>query len=139
MPDAASAPSRRRHHRRPTTKQLLIRRRLRSPLAPAPVPRSPPRREGNSSSLTSGRRLYVAGFAFAVKEDELQEKFEEFGRVSSVSIVKRPDGESRGFGFVVYDDERDADKVRSTRCHNLLTAVLHTPALGGRGSEPGSK
>lgn len=45
--------------------------------------------------------IYVGNLSYELTEDELRQAFEQFGRVSSVSILKdRYTGQSRGFGFV---------------------------------------
>jgi len=45
--------------------------------------------------------IYVGNLAREVTEDELRQKFEPFGQVTSVNIIKdRYSSESRGFAFV---------------------------------------
>jgi len=45
--------------------------------------------------------IYVGNLSYELTEDDLRQAFEQFGRVSSVSILKdRYTGQSRGFGFV---------------------------------------
>ncbi|HEY64021.1 MAG TPA: RNA-binding protein [Caldilineae bacterium] len=45
--------------------------------------------------------IYVGNFSRDVTEEDLQQAFEAFGQVASVTIIKdRFSGESRGFGFV---------------------------------------
>lgn len=47
------------------------------------------------------KRIYVGNLPFSVTEEELQQKFEEYGQVDSVYIVTdRETGRPRGFGFV---------------------------------------
>jgi len=46
-------------------------------------------------------KIYVGNLSFNLSEDELKQKFEEFGSVNSVNIIKdRDTGKSKGFGFV---------------------------------------
>ncbi|MEW5317974.1 MAG: hypothetical protein WDW38_009229 [Sanguina aurantia] len=82
--------------------------------APSPVlpewssvrcaPRSPPAR---------GTQLFVAGLNFITTEREVETKFARFGRVKEVRIVRHPrSGESRGFGFVVMEQE--------SSCHEAI-------------------
>ncbi len=53
--------------------------------------------------------IYVGNLAHEVTEDELRQVFEEFGEVSSVTILKdKYTGESRGFGFVEIPSKDDA-------------------------------
>jgi RNA recognition motif-containing protein len=45
--------------------------------------------------------IYVGNLSHDATEDDLQEAFTPFGRVSSVTIIKEKfSGEPRGFGFV---------------------------------------
>lgn len=53
--------------------------------------------------------IYVGNLARDVSEAELQQAFEEFGQVTSATIIKdRLSGESRGFGFVEMPDKTAA-------------------------------
>ena len=46
-------------------------------------------------------KIYVGNLSREVTEEDLQEAFEAFGQVASVSIIKdRITGVPRGFGFV---------------------------------------
>ena len=53
--------------------------------------------------------IYVGNLSREVAEDELRQKFEAFGQVTSVNIIKdRYSGESRGFGFVEMSTKSEA-------------------------------
>jgi polyadenylate-binding protein len=45
----------------------------------------------------------------ALTEAQLQAKFEEHGKTTSVAIMRNPDGTSKGFGFVCYEKHDDAN------------------------------
>lgn len=46
-------------------------------------------------------KIYVGNLSFNMSEDDLKNKFEEFGAVNSVNVIKdRDTGKSKGFGFV---------------------------------------
>ncbi|MCA9269327.1 MAG: RNA-binding protein [Planctomycetales bacterium] len=52
--------------------------------------------------------IYVGNLAFSVTDDDLRQAFEQFGQVSSASVVKdRETGRSRGFGFVEMPDAQE--------------------------------
>lgn len=54
-------------------------------------------------------QLFVGSLPFKMTSDELQELFAEFGEVSSAKIINdRETGRSRGFGFVEFEDETQA-------------------------------
>ncbi|OBT44423.1 hypothetical protein VE00_05978 [Pseudogymnoascus sp. WSF 3629] len=55
-------------------------------------------------------KLFIGGLAWHTDETALRTKFEEFGAVEEAVVVKdRDTGRSRGFGFVRYGQEADAD------------------------------
>lgn len=55
-------------------------------------------------------KLFVAGFPFDVDDQELQEMFEAYGKVSSAKVINdRETGKSRGFGFVEFPSDSEAE------------------------------
>ncbi|RYP78510.1 hypothetical protein DL771_000463 [Monosporascus sp. 5C6A] len=57
-------------------------------------------------------KLFIGGLAWHTEEATLREKFEEFGPIEEAVVVKdRDTGRSRGFGFVRYMSEADAQKA----------------------------
>ncbi|KAI8624642.1 hypothetical protein F5Y19DRAFT_480386 [Xylariaceae sp. FL1651] len=57
-------------------------------------------------------KLFIGGLAWHTEETTLRQKFEEFGPIEEAVVVKdRDTGRSRGFGFVRYTSEADADKA----------------------------
>jgi len=59
-------------------------------------------------------KLFIGGLAWHTDEVALRQKFEEFGAVEEAVVVKdRDTGRSRGFGFVRYGQEADAEAAIS--------------------------
>jgi cold-inducible RNA-binding protein len=59
------------------------------------------------------KKLYVGNLAFNMTDRELEEAFAEFGEILSATVVKdRISGRSKGFGFVEFANDEDADKAR---------------------------
>ncbi|KZL67092.1 glycine-rich RNA-binding protein (cold response protein 2) [Colletotrichum tofieldiae] len=57
-------------------------------------------------------KLFIGGLAWHTEEGTLRQKFEEFGAVEEAVVVKdRDTGRSRGFGFVRYTQDGDAQKA----------------------------
>lgn len=53
--------------------------------------------------------IYVGNLDYKVEEQELEQLFSEYGEVSSVNIITdKFTGRSKGFGFVVMDDDSEA-------------------------------
>ena len=59
------------------------------------------------------KKLFVGSLAWATKDDSLRTFFEQFGTVASATVVTERDnpGRSRGFGFVEFENDADADKA----------------------------
>ena len=56
--------------------------------------------------------IYVGNLAYSVTQEELQEAFSSFGRVTSVKIIiDRETGNPRGFAFVEMADNNEALKA----------------------------
>jgi RNA recognition motif-containing protein len=56
--------------------------------------------------------IYVGNLAYAVTQEDLQEAFSSFGRVTSVKIIiDRETGNPRGFAFVEMADNNEALKA----------------------------
>lgn len=69
-------------------------------------------------------KLFIGGLAWHTEEATLRKKFEEFGVVEEAVVVKdRDTGRSRGFGFVRYTQEADAQKA---------IAAMHNVEFDGR-------
>ncbi len=56
--------------------------------------------------------LYVGNLPYRITEDQLKSTFEEFGEVSSCTIIKdKVTGQSKGFGFLEMPEHGDAEKA----------------------------
>jgi RNA recognition motif-containing protein len=56
--------------------------------------------------------LYIGNLPYGVTEDDIRTKFSEFGELANVNLVMdRFTGESKGFGFIEYASNSDADKA----------------------------
>ncbi|MCP4204632.1 MAG: RNA-binding protein [bacterium] len=70
------------------------------------------------------KKIYVGNLPFTATEDEMREKFEEFGPVMSINLITdRETGRPRGFGFVEMEDSEQADAA---------IAALDQTEMGGR-------
>ncbi len=55
-------------------------------------------------------KLYVGNLAYSVRDDDLQQKFGEFGGVQSAKVMMdRDSGRSKGFGFVEMSSPAEAE------------------------------
>lgn len=57
-------------------------------------------------------KLFVGSLPWAINDDALLAAFEQYGKVESAKVITdRQTGRSRGFGFVVMDDETEANNA----------------------------
>ncbi|MCB0719176.1 MAG: RNA-binding protein [Bacteroidetes bacterium] len=58
--------------------------------------------------------IYVGNLPHSTSEKEVRSEFEEYGNVDSVNLIKdRHTGDLRGFGFVIMNDDNEAEKAIS--------------------------
>merc|ERR1711972_131972 len=63
----------------------------------------------NVKAVAPNANVYVYRIPAVWIDRDLYECFQRFGNIVSVSIARHPDGSSRGYGFVGYDDARSAN------------------------------
>ena len=58
------------------------------------------------------KKLYVGNIAWTVSESELKDAFAKFGAVEeAVIITDRETGRSKGFGFVTFSSDEEANEA----------------------------
>ncbi|MCL5090915.1 MAG: RNA-binding protein [Patescibacteria group bacterium] len=58
------------------------------------------------------KKLYVGGLPYSVSESQLNSLFSQAGTVSSAIIISdKYSGQSKGFGFVEFQNDAEADKA----------------------------
>ena len=71
-----------------------------------------------------GNKLYVGNLSFDTTDQELQDAFSEHGEIASAVVVRDRDTDrSRGFGFVEFTKDEDAQKAKE---------AMNGADLGGR-------
>jgi len=90
--------------------------------------------------------IYVGNLSRDATEDELRQKFEAFGQVTSVNIIKdKYSGESRGFGFVEMATKSEAqaaiNELNGTSLGDRTLSVneARPRTEGGRGGGYGGR
>lgn len=83
--------------------------------------RAMPRDEANSAeSHMTVKKLFVGALKKEVLADDLRDYFGQFGNIVECEVITwRETGESRGFGFVTFDDYDPVDKVLLHKPHYL--------------------
>ena len=60
------------------------------------------------------KKLYVGNLPWSVKTDDLQQLFADFGELEDVFVMTdRATGRSKGFGFVTFANDADAETAIS--------------------------
>jgi RNA recognition motif-containing protein len=86
--------------------------------------------------------LYVGNLSYRLTEDQLREAFEEFGEVSSCTIIKdKVTGQSKGFGFLEMPERTEAEAaINNMNGRDLQGRKLNVnearPREGGGGGRP---
>ena len=58
------------------------------------------------------KRIYVGNLPWSVAKEGLEELFSSFGEIEEALVIaNKYTGRSRGFGFVTYKNDADADKA----------------------------
>ncbi|MFH1325797.1 MAG: RNA-binding protein [archaeon] len=61
-----------------------------------------------------GKKLYVGNLDFGVNDEKLRELFSEFGEIEEAVVISdKFSKRSKGFGFVTFANDEDADKAIS--------------------------
>jgi|SRR5690349_5186826 RNA recognition motif-containing protein len=91
-------------------------------------------------------KLYVGNLSYSANEDELRELFSQYGTVESVAVITdRDTGRSKGFGFVEFNNDQEAQaaisglngKEMSGRSLTVSQARPKSEGGGNRGSYGG--
>nr|CAB3265476.1 CiGRP1 cold-inducible RNA-binding protein [Phallusia mammillata] len=88
----------------------------------------------------SKNKLYVGNLSYKVDDDMLREEFSKYGDVIEVAVVlDRDTNRSRGFGFVTYNTEAEAEnakeKLRDVDFHGRTLTVSDANPRGGGGGD----
>jgi RNA recognition motif-containing protein len=91
---------------------------------------------------TMAKKLFVGGLSFNTTEESLRQAFSSFGTLVETKIITdRDSGRSRGFGFVSFDNDDDAEqalqKVNGTELDGRTIRVDQATdrERGGRGGQ----
>jgi len=85
--------------------------------------------------------LYIGNLPYRVDEDQLRQAFEQYGAVTSCTIIKdKMTGQSKGFGFLEMPDSAEAEAaITGWNGRDLMGRRLNVnearprPATGGNG------
>ncbi|ESZ96509.1 hypothetical protein SBOR_3131 [Sclerotinia borealis F-4128] len=90
-------------------------------------------REG---ATAEGRELHITSLDSSLKEDDLKDVFAKYGQVESVRILRTFKGESKGAGFVVFENKDEATAALELDKTKLKSSVLHVELTQSRNYKP---
>jgi RNA recognition motif-containing protein len=84
-------------------------------------------------------KIYVGNLSYDVAESDLEQAFGEFGKVSSVSLIKdKQTGESKGFGFIEMPEVSEGQAaVKGMNGQEFMGRELKVDQAKERPSRPG--
>ncbi|PAA48961.1 hypothetical protein BOX15_Mlig010850g1 [Macrostomum lignano] len=86
------------------------------------------------------KKLFVGGLSWETTESLMKDYFSQFGAVRTCTIkVDKATGHSRGFGFVIFDNESDLDAVLSQSEHWLCNKRIDPKRAKPSKQEPARK
>jgi len=94
-----------------------------------------------SEDRTLGSKIFVGNLEFATKREELQELFAQVGQIRDVFLpTERETGRPRGFAFVEFESDEDAQKaIAQFNGHELRGRALRVNAAEDRPRTGGSR
>lgn len=84
----------------------------------------PPRKKAREGPTAEGRELHVTGLDNSLTEGDLKEVFSKYGRVDAVRILKTSSAESKGAGFIVFEQKEDATAALALDKTKLKSRVM---------------
>ena len=93
------------------------------------------------------KKLYVGNLPYSATEAEIETMFSEYGELMSVVLIKdRETGRAKGFGFVEFQNQADAEKALELdgreldgRALKVNMAKPRETGGGGRGGDRGGR
>lgn len=85
-------------------------------------------------------RIYVGNLPFKTTDDELQKVFEPFGSVEHANVIRyKQSGRSKGYAFVIMDDDGASKAVENMNEKEYLERVLKVRIAKPRNNYPKQK
>lgn len=72
-----------------------------------------------NNSHDQNRKIFLGGLSYYTLDDTLRDYCGRFGRFTDCLVMRNPEGKSRGFGFVTYEDEQSVEQFMQARPHTI--------------------
>lgn len=84
-------------------------------------------RNDPAQQLNKKARIIVRNLPFKATEQEVRQFYEKFGEIEEINLLKRPDGNPVGCGFIQFKHLADASKaIFNTNKKEFLGRVIHS-------------
>jgi RNA recognition motif-containing protein len=83
--------------------------------------------------------IYIGNIPYAIRENEIAEVFQKFGKIISIKLITdKFSGRSKGFGFVEMETEEQEDLAikECDRCVVSGRSIVVSKAHSRKGYEP---
>jgi nucleolin len=82
-------------------------------------------------------KLYIGNLSWDTQPEDLRQAFEEYGSIIFCDVITDPNGRSRGFGFVEFEDaEQAAAAIDGTNGRDLDGREIRVDYVAARGARP---
>ncbi|TQE10688.1 hypothetical protein C1H46_003591 [Malus baccata] len=88
-----------------------------------------------ASDKFQGVNLYIKNLDDSISDEKLKELFSEYGTVSSCKVMRDPDGNSRGSGFVAFSTAEEASRALAEMNGKMVVSKPLYVALAQRKEE----
>lgn len=91
------------------------------------------------------KKLYVGNLSYSTTEDGINSLFSQYGELESVNLIMdRETGRPKGFGFVEFKNQADAEKAleldgKDFEGRALKVNMARPKESGGRGGDRGDR
>jgi RNA recognition motif-containing protein len=85
----------------------------------------PGQKQSRSGAMEERREIYIRNIDWSSSEEDLEQLFSQYGIVESARIIRQVDGQSKGFGFVVFSSPDEAGAALAMNGRKFKSRELH--------------
>ena len=85
----------------------------------------PGQRQSRSGAMEERREVYIRNIDWSSSDEDLKQLFSQYGTVESARIIRQVDGQSKGFGYVVFSSPDEAEAALAMNAQKFKSRELH--------------